>query len=104
MKRIEDKNSRFITFSKRRSGSVTSPARPYMKTRWPDRPTPGPTVGLMLKRIYELNRPGMCSGSRPDRSDRPAARSDFENLGYNFVYNNGGQNSYHIYNAHKYVR
>ncbi|MFS7909891.1 hypothetical protein Hanom_Chr02g00099941 [Helianthus anomalus] len=33
----------------------------------------------MLKRIYVLNRPDMCSGSRPDRSNRPA-RSGFENL------------------------
>ncbi|MFS7913074.1 hypothetical protein Hanom_Chr02g00137431 [Helianthus anomalus] len=55
------------------------PARPYSKTRRPDRPAPGPTAGLMLKRIYVLNRPGMSSGSRPDRFDRPA-RSGFENL------------------------
>ncbi|KAJ0787933.1 hypothetical protein HanPI659440_Chr05g0185901 [Helianthus annuus] len=64
----------------RRRRLQMSPARPYAKTRRPDRPDPGPTAGLMLKRIYVLNRPGMCSGSRPNRSDRPA-RSGFENLG-----------------------
>ncbi|MFS7941862.1 hypothetical protein Hanom_Chr06g00481341 [Helianthus anomalus] len=55
------------------------PAGPYAKTHRPVRPAPGPTAGPMLKPIYMLNRPGMCSGSRPDWSDRPA-RSGFENL------------------------
>ncbi|MFS7955967.1 hypothetical protein Hanom_Chr07g00649001 [Helianthus anomalus] len=60
------------------------PARPYAKTHWLDCPTPGPTAGPMLIPIYMLNRPGMCSGSRPDRSDRPA-RSGFENLAQNAI-------------------
>ncbi|MFS7942881.1 hypothetical protein Hanom_Chr06g00493651 [Helianthus anomalus] len=49
---------------------------PYVTTRRPDRPTPGPTSGSMLKRVKGLNRPGGVSGSRPDRSDQPA-RSGF---------------------------
>ncbi|MFS8002551.1 hypothetical protein Hanom_Chr13g01203361 [Helianthus anomalus] len=48
-------------------------------TRRPDRPAPGPTAGLMLERFYGLNRPGRSSGSRPNRSDRPA-RSGFKNI------------------------
>ncbi|MFS7983709.1 hypothetical protein Hanom_Chr11g00977701 [Helianthus anomalus] len=56
-----------------------SPARPLCDdppARPPDRPAPGPTSGSMLKRVKGLNRPGSVSGSRPDRSDRPA-RSGF---------------------------
>ncbi|KAM0040569.1 hypothetical protein Hdeb2414_s0012g00395511 [Helianthus debilis subsp. tardiflorus] len=57
------------------------PARPPGSR--PDRRAPGQTAGLMLKQIYVLNQPGMCSGSRPDRFDRPA-RSGFENLALKF--------------------
>ncbi|MFS8001234.1 hypothetical protein Hanom_Chr13g01187931 [Helianthus anomalus] len=35
----------------RRRRLQLSPARPYAKTRQPDRPAPGPPTGLMLKRI-----------------------------------------------------
>ncbi|MFS7915641.1 hypothetical protein Hanom_Chr02g00167671 [Helianthus anomalus] len=53
-----------------------------VKTRRPDRPAAGPTAGPMLKRLKQVNRPALVSGSRPDRSDRPA-RSGFKNLGSN---------------------
>ncbi|MFS7916538.1 hypothetical protein Hanom_Chr02g00178371 [Helianthus anomalus] len=48
-------------------------------TRRPDRPAAGPTTGPMLKRLKQANRPALVSGSRPDRSDRPA-RSGFKNI------------------------
>ncbi|KAJ0824236.1 hypothetical protein HanRHA438_Chr17g0790331 [Helianthus annuus] len=35
----------------RRRRLQMSPARPYAKTRRPDRPASGPTAGLMSKRI-----------------------------------------------------
>ncbi|MFS8008996.1 hypothetical protein Hanom_Chr14g01279421 [Helianthus anomalus] len=48
---------------------------PLAMTRRPDRPATGP----MLTRLKQANRPALVSGSRPDRSDRPA-RSGFKNI------------------------
>ncbi|MFS7904034.1 hypothetical protein Hanom_Chr01g00031131 [Helianthus anomalus] len=55
-----------------------------VKTRRLDRPAAGPTTGPMLKRLKQVNRPALVSGSRSDRSDRPA-RSGFKNLGRPYV-------------------
>ncbi|MFS7986634.1 hypothetical protein Hanom_Chr11g01012631 [Helianthus anomalus] len=62
--------------------SINNRPDPYVTTRRPDRPAPGPTSGSMLKRVKGLNRPGGVSGSRPDRSDRPA-RSGFKKVAEN---------------------
>ncbi|KAM0046371.1 hypothetical protein Hdeb2414_s0009g00315381 [Helianthus debilis subsp. tardiflorus] len=41
----------------------------------------------MLKRTDEVNRPGIGSGSRPDRSYRPA-RSGFQNIDFTIQLHN----------------